>query len=199
VNELPLMEAYLTVQGEGFHQGTPAWFIRLGGCDVGCVWCDTMDSWDASHFDKVSVTDIAASAKDSGAQVVVVTGGEPLMYDLTKLTTALHDQGLQTHAETSGAHPLTGTWDWVTFSPKKFKPPQKEFYQAAQELKVVIFHPQDLEWAEGHAKKMLEGCKLSLQPEWSKKEEISPLILNYIQQNPHWNISMQLHKFLGVR
>ncbi len=195
---LPVMETFYTVQGEGVYTGAPAYFVRLGGCDVGCVWCDVKDSWDASKHPKISTTQIVKEVKKSGARICVVTGGEPAMYDLSLLTSLLQENNIRTHIETSGAYPLTGNWDWVTFSPKKFKEPVQSIYALADELKVVVFHKSDIEWAVKHAKQLNENCKLYLQPEWEKREVIQPLILDFIRTNPDWRISIQTHKYLGV-
>lgn len=195
---LPVMERFYTVQGEGFFAGTPAYFIRLGGCDVGCVWCDVKESWDASAHPKMSVEQLAEDAKASGAPIVVITGGEPTMYDLTELTSALKAKGLRTHIETSGTNELTGSWDWVTFSPKKFKAPVDSIYDQADELKVIVYHKSDLEWSESHASKVQEHCTLFLQAEWDRRDESYTLIMDYIRANSKWRISVQTHKYLGV-
>lgn len=195
---LPVMESFYTIQGEGFYSGTPAYFVRLGGCDVGCVWCDVKESWDASQFDWISVDEVTREAKASGAHVVVITGGEPLMYDLSELTKALNQAGLQANIETSGAYPLTGEWDWICFSPKKFKAPLDEFYNCSHELKVVAFNKSDFTWAEGHAERMTNDAKLFLQPEWSKEKEMTPLIVDFVKQNPRWKISLQTHKYMDI-
>ncbi len=195
---LPVMERFYTVQGEGFFAGTPAYFIRLGGCDVGCVWCDVKESWDASAHPKMSVEQLAEDAKASGAPIVVITGGEPTMYDLTLLTSALKAKGLRTHIETSGTNELTGSWDWVTFSPKKFKAPVDSIYEQADELKVIVYHKSDLEWSESHASRVQEHCTLFLQAEWDRRDESYPLIMDYIRSNTKWRISVQTHKYLGV-
>lgn len=195
---LPLMEAFYTIQGEGAFTGAAAYFIRLGGCDVGCHWCDVKESWEAANHPNTSITDIIAPAGKSGEKVTVITGGEPLMYDLTNLTQGLRQKGLRTHVETSGAYPLSGEWDWICFSPKKFKTPLDEFYAAGHELKVIIFNKSDFAWAEMHAARMNAKAQLFLQPEWSKSNEITPLIVDYVKQNPHWRISLQTHKFLDI-
>ncbi|MEM6380751.1 MAG: 7-carboxy-7-deazaguanine synthase QueE [Bacteroidota bacterium] len=192
------MESFYTIQGEGFFSGTPAYFIRLGGCDVGCVWCDVKESWDASQFDWFSVKEIAKKAKNSGANLVVVTGGEPLMYDLSLLTQELRELELQTNIETSGAYKLTGQWDWVCFSPKKFKAPLDEFYKVSNELKVVLYHKSDFQWSQDHASKMNEDSMLFLQPEWSKEKEMTPLIVDFIKKHPKWKISLQTHKYMDI-
>lgn len=193
---LPLMEAFYTIQGEGYHQGKAAYFIRLGGCDVGCVWCDVKESWDASLFSLRPVEDLANV--DFAARIAVVTGGEPLLHPLGPLCHALHEKGFQTHLETSGTQPLSGNWDWVCLSPKKFKAPLPEVCLHAQELKVVIFHPSDLLWAEQYAAKVSPACRLFLQPEWDRREKVTPLIIDYIKKHPQWEISLQMHKYLGV-
>lgn len=195
---LPVMESFYTIQGEGHYSGTPAYFIRLGGCDVGCHWCDVKESWDASQFEWIHVNDIIHQARQSGAQVVVVTGGEPLMYNLSALTQLLKVHGLQANIETSGAYPITGQWDWICFSPKKFKAPLKEFYQHSHELKVVVYHKSDFKWAQNHSDQMNEKSELYLQPEWSKEKEMTPLIVDFVKQNPKWKISLQTHKYMQI-
>ncbi len=192
------MEHFYTLQGEGFHHGVAAYFIRLGGCDVGCVWCDVKDSWDAESHPQLQVTDIVAKAKEHPARVAVITGGEPAMYDLTSLCQSLHDEGFKTHIETSGAYPLKGNLDWVTVSPKKFKAPIDETLAKADELKVVVFNKHDFDWAEQHAAKVSENCKLYLQPEWDKRDSMTPLIIDYIKQHPQWELSLQTHKYINI-
>ncbi len=194
----PVMESFYTIQGEGFYQGHAAWFIRLGGCDVGCVWCDVKDSWDAEKHPKFSVEDIITPITNTATKIAVITGGEPLMHDCSALTTALHQKGIQTNIETSGAHPLSGTWDWICVSPKKFKAPLPSVLAKANELKVVVFNQSDFDWAEHHAALVPSDCKLYLQPEWSKKEEMTSLIVDYVKANPKWQISNQIHKFINV-
>ena len=194
----PVMEAFATVQGEGAYTGTPSWFLRLGGCDVGCVWCDVKESWDADAHPRVSLETIVQNAIESGRKVVVVTGGEPAMHDLAPLTDALHAAGLRTHIETSGAHPLTGSWDWVTLSPKKFKACRKDVYPLADELKAVVYHRSDMDWAAEHAEKVREDCALYLQPEWDKRDEATFWILSWIATRPGWRISLQTHKYIGI-
>lgn len=196
--ELPLMEDFYTIQGEGFYQGHAAYFIRLGGCDVGCVWCDVKESWDASAHPLVSIEDMVSRAKQSGSEIVVITGGEPAMYNLNELTNALHEAGLKTNIETSGAHPLTGNWDWVCFSPKKFKAPVESIFKQANELKIIIFNNSDFEWAEDFAKKVSPECELFLQPEWSKEKEMVPKIIEYVKTNPKWKVSLQIHKYMNI-
>jgi len=195
---LPLMEDFYTIQGEGFYQGCAAYFIRLGGCDVGCVWCDVKESWDAPAHPVVSVNDMTMRAKNSGANIVVITGGEPALYDLTELTSALKAEGLRTHIETSGAYPLTGTWDWVCFSPKKFKAPHPSILSQSHELKVIVYTKKDFSWAEEFAEKVNTSCKLFLQPEWSREKEMLPLIIEYCKANPQWRISLQVHKYMNI-
>ncbi|HEX5654678.1 MAG TPA: 7-carboxy-7-deazaguanine synthase QueE [Chitinophagaceae bacterium] len=195
---LPIMEHFYTLQGEGFHQGRAAYFIRLGGCDVGCVWCDVKDSWDAGKHPLLAIEDLIAAIKTTAAKLVVITGGEPLMHDLGELTTALKQAGLETNIETSGAYPLSGHWDWICLSPKKFKAPLPEIIPLANELKVVIFHKSDFNWAEKYAAMVSPGCKLYLQPEWDKREEVTPLIIDYIKSHPRWELSLQIHKYIQV-
>ena len=194
----PVMEHFPTLQGEGKFTGSAAYFIRLGGCDVGCHWCDIKDSWPLEGYERMTAAQLAKIALDSGLQMVVVTGGEPAMYDLASLTTALREAGLTVHLETSGAHPITGEWDWITFSPKKFKSPLPSSAGLANELKVVIFHRSDFEFAEQHAQTISEHCELYLQPEWDKSEHMMPLILDYIQAHPKWQLSLQTHKYLNI-
>lgn len=192
------MEHFYTLQGEGMHSGVASYFIRLGGCDVGCVWCDVKDSWDAAKHPKMHASDIAAEAAKHPARVAVITGGEPAMYDLTTLCNALHDKGFKVHIETSGAYPITGNIDWVTLSPKKFKAPVQEALSKANELKVVIYHKSDFAWAIEHAAKVPASCKLYLQPEWGKKDNITPLVIDYILANPQWELSLQTHKYINI-
>ena len=192
------MESFYTIQGEGYHSGKAAYFIRLAGCDVGCVWCDVKESWDAAKHESVNIHKILTAANVSKSRVAVITGGEPLMYDLTELTKQLKKNGFDTHLETSGAYELTGKWDWICLSPKKYKKPTKEIFQRAHELKVVIYNKHDLKWAEKMAEKMEWGCKLFLQPEWSKSSEMLPQIIAYVKNNPHWEISLQVHKFMDI-
>ena len=195
---LPLMEDFYTIQGEGAFQGQAAYFIRLGGCDVGCVWCDVKESWDASAHPVVSVAEMADRAKASGAPVAVITGGEPLMYDLTDLTAALQAAGMRTHLETSGAYPLSGTWDWICLSPKKFKAPHPSVPSHANELKIIVYNRSDFDWAEKHASEVGRNCELFLQPEWSREAEMLPLIIDYVKAHPRWKISLQIHKYMNI-
>ncbi|MCB0699613.1 MAG: radical SAM protein [Chitinophagales bacterium] len=192
------MEHFYTLQGEGFHSGVASYFIRLGGCDVGCVWCDVKDSWDASKHPQMNVDDIVSIASENPARVAVITGGEPAMYDLTALCDALHNAGFQTHIETSGAYPIKGALDWVTVSPKKFKAPVDEALAMADELKVVVFNKHDFDWAEQHATKVPDNCKLYLQPEWDKRDSMTTLIIEYIKQHPQWELSLQTHKYINI-
>ena len=192
------MESFYTIQGEGFHQGRAAYFIRLGGCDVGCHWCDVKESWDVSAHPVVSVEQLAKQTIVHPAEIVVVTGGEPLMHNLDELCKALHKKGKRTHIETSGVYPVTGKWDWICFSPKKFKDPHESGFPLANELKIIIFNKSDFEWAESLAKKVNPACKLYLQPEWSKQKEMLPVMINYVKNNPKWEISLQIHKFMDI-
>lgn len=192
------MEDFYTIQGEGAYQGHAAYFIRLGGCDVGCVWCDVKESWDASAHPIVAVEDMVKKAKESKCKIVVVTGGEPAHYDLTELTAQIHSVGMRTHIETSGAYEISGKWDWVCLSPKKFKKPVQSSYPLADELKVVIYNKSDFQWAEEHAARVSEKCALYLQPEWSKEKEMVPLIVDYVKTHPHWKISLQVHKYMNI-
>ena len=192
------MERFPTLQGEGAWTGHAAWFIRLGGCDVGCAWCDVKDSWPTDAHPKVDVTTLVQEAANSGLPRVVVTGGEPAMHDLGPLTKALREAGLATHLETSGAHPVSGDWDWVTLSPKKFKPCRDEWYNVADELKIVVVNTHDLTWAEEHAIKLPQGTAQFLQPEWDRKEEVMERVIARIQEAPQWRLSLQTHKFIGL-
>ncbi len=195
---LPVMETFYTIQGEGQHVGVPAFFIRLAGCDVGCHWCDVKESWDADLHPKRTVEELVDQVQKSGAKVVVVTGGEPAMHDLTGLTDQLRKAGIRTHIETSGVYPLTGTWDWVTFSPKKFKAPDPSVYPLVNELKAVIFHSSDISWASGFVPLLPSNTALFLQTEWERREANTPVILDFIRANPGWRISIQVHKYIGV-
>ena len=195
---LPVMEHFYTIQGEGFHQGRAAYFIRLGGCDVGCVWCDVKDSWDASKHPLLSVEFLLNEIKKTPAKLIVITGGEPLMHNLDELTYTLQNAGLETNIETSGSSPLSGSWDWICLSPKKFKAPLPKVIPFANELKIVVFNKSDFKWAEEYAAQVAPTCKLYLQPEWSKEKEIIPLMVDYIKTNPKWEMSLQLHKYIGV-
>ena len=194
---LPLMEEFYTIQGEGFHTGTAAYFIRIGGCDVGCHWCDVKESWNAASHPPTAIGLIVENAKKF-ANTVVVTGGEPLMWNMNPITQTLHNQNISIHIETSGAYPLTGKWDWICLSPKKNKLPTQTVYNAANELKVIIHNKHDFIFAEEQAQKVNPNAILFLQPEWSKKDEMTPQIVDYVMQNPKWRISLQTHKFLNI-
>ncbi len=198
---LPVMEHFYTLQGEGYHQGKAAYFVRLGGCDVGCVWCDVKQSWDAQAHPVLTVEEIVGlimSNTGTGKPIVVITGGEPLMHQLDGLTKVLQQRGYPTNIETSGAHPLSGFWDWICLSPKKFKAPLPEVVQQANELKVVIFNSSDFDWAEKYAAMVSSRCKLFLQPEWDKAALVTPMIIEYIKQHPKWELSLQIHKYINV-
>ncbi|HET6528535.1 MAG TPA: 7-carboxy-7-deazaguanine synthase QueE [Balneolaceae bacterium] len=196
--EYPLMEDFYTIQGEGVHSGRPAYFIRTAGCDVNCWWCDVQESWDEDAHPKKSVKKLVQNAKDSGASFAVITGGEPLLHDLDPLTLQLKQAGLKVHIETSGSSPLSGYLDWITLSPKRFKEPLDDIFPYVDELKVVVLTNKDLQWAEKNAQKCPKNTRLLLQPEWEtpKSREI---ILDYVKAHPQWGISLQTHKFLGVR
>ncbi len=198
IAEYPVMESFYTIQGEGYYQGHAAYFIRLGGCDVGCVWCDVKESWDAGKHPHRKVNELIEEVKLHKANLAVITGGEPLLYDLAALTTALHAANIRTNIETSGSSPLSGSWNWICVSPKKFKPALPEVVAKADELKIVIYNRHDLAWAEKYASMTGERCRLYLQPEWSKAAEMLPLIIAYIKENPRWELSVQLHKYINV-
>ncbi len=198
IDLLPVMEQFYSIQGEGFFQGRAAVFIRLGGCDVGCVWCDVKDSWDADSHEKISVAEIVAYTNQFQSDLVVITGGEPLMHNLESLTSQLHSSGKKLNLETSGTHPLTGDWDWICFSPKKFKEPITEIYNVANELKVIVFNQSDFDFAEKYAQLVSSDCKLYLQPEWSNTEKMTPLIIDFVKRNPQWEISLQIHKYMNI-
>jgi len=194
---LPLMEAFYTLQGEGYHKGSAAYFIRIGGCDVGCHWCDVKESWNAELHPPTKIDLIVSEAKKY-SDIVVVTGGEPLMWPMDPLTGALHDKGIQIHIETSGAYSVSGKWDWFCLSPKKNKLPIYGAYKSADELKMIIYNKDDLRFAEEQAQKVNSECKLFLQPEWSKRETVMPLIVDYVLSNPKWKVSLQTHKYLNI-
>lgn len=196
--EYPLMEDFYTIQGEGTHSGRPAYFIRTAGCDVNCWWCDVKESWDEEDHPRESVEDIVRRAEESGAEFVVITGGEPLLHDLDPLTFQLKQAGMRVHIETSGSSPISGYLDWITLSPKRFKEPLDDIFPFVDELKVVVLTAKDLEWAEQNAEKCPENTKLLLQPEWEKEGAVD-LIVEYVKKNPEWGISLQTHKFMGVR
>ncbi len=195
---LPIMEAFYTLQGEGFHTGRPAYFIRLGGCDVGCHWCDVKESWEAADHPLLEVDLIATKAAQQPSRFAVITGGEPVMYPLNKLTDILIKKDFKLAIETSGAYALSGDWHWICLSPKKNKPPLAEYYLKAHELKIIIYNQTDFLWAEEHAAKMNNNCKLYLQVEWSKREKMTPFVIEYVKNNPQWSISTQTHKYLNI-
>jgi 7-carboxy-7-deazaguanine synthase len=194
---LPLMEEFYTIQGEGFHTGKAAYFIRIGGCDVGCHWCDVKESWNAKLHPPTSADSIVANVLKF-ANTVVITGGEPLMWELDYITNALQGNNIKTHIETSGAYKLSGTWDWICLSPKKTKLPLTEIYSKCHELKVIVFNKNDFKFAEEQAAKVGESCELFLQPEWSNREKMMPLIVDYVMKNPKWKVSLQTHKYLNI-
>ena len=195
---LPLMEQFYTIQGEGFNTGKAAYFIRLGGCDVGCHWCDVKESWDASIHPLTKTEEVLKNVLEYNAKSVVVTGGEPLMYNLTQLTNQLKEKNIETFIETSGAYKLTGRWDWICLSPKKTMAPLQEVYDKAHELKIIVYNKHDFIWAEEEAKKVNSKCYLFLQPEWSKHAEITQLIVEYVKNNPKWMVSLQTHKYMNI-
>ncbi len=196
--QLPVMEAFYTIQGEGRFTGYPAYFIRLGGCDVGCVWCDVKDSWEAGKWPILSIEEIVKQAMRYPGRLAVITGGEPMLYDLGPLTRLLKSKGFSTNVETSGAHPYSGEFDWVCFSPKKFKKPHPSIYQKADELKVVVYHSSDFDFAEEYAAMVGEACELRLQPEWSRAERFTPEVIDFVKNHPKWKISLQTHKFMDI-
>ncbi len=194
---LPLMEAFYTIQGEGYHKGSAAYFIRVGGCDVGCHWCDVKESWDSNLHPPTATQSIVDTASNY-SNIIVVTGGEPLMWNLTPLTQSLHQKGIKTHIETSGAYPLTGNWDWICLSPKKNKLPLPEVYKKANELKIIVYNRDDFKFAEAQAKKVNQNCVLYLQPEWSNREKMIPLIVDFVMKNSKWKVSLQTHKYMNI-
>ncbi len=194
---LPLMEAFYSIQGEGFHKGKASYFIRIGGCDVGCHWCDVKESWDAKEHPLASTKEIVKNSLEY-SEMVVVTGGEPLMWDMSILTKELKENNKKIHIETSGAYNLTGNWDWICLSPKKQMKPVDEIYKKADELKVIIYNNDDFKFAEDQAKKISSKAHLFLQPEWENREKMMPIIVNYVKKNPRWKISLQTHKYLGI-
>lgn len=197
-SSLPVMESFYTIQGEGHNQGMAAYFVRLGGCDVGCVWCDVKESWPVEAHPQVPIQSIVSEAVESGARRVVITGGEPSLYDLSELCTALRQAGLQVWIETAGTNPLLGTFDWICISPKKFKAVLPENLVLADELKIVIYHKSDFEWAEAHRAYLKPTCKLYLQPEWSKSAEMLPFMIDYVKLRTEWGLSLQTHKFMNI-
>jgi len=194
---LPLMEAFYSIQGEGFHKGKASYFIRIGGCDVGCHWCDVKESWDAQEHPLISTKNIVKNSLEY-SEMVVVTGGEPLMWDMTNLTRELRENNKKIHIETSGAYELTGNWDWICLSPKKQMKPVDEIYKKADELKVIIYNNDDFKFAEDQAKKISSKAHLFLQPEWENREKMIPIMVDYIKKNPKWKISLQTHKYLNI-
>ncbi|MCH2235487.1 MAG: 7-carboxy-7-deazaguanine synthase QueE [Crocinitomicaceae bacterium] len=197
--KLPIMEMFYSLQGEGFHSGKPAFFIRLAGCDVGCVWCDVKESWNAGDHEELSIDHIISEVEKAKADFVVITGGEPAMYDLNNLTNQLHNIGCYIAIETSGAYELNGTFDWVCLSPKKFKPPTISNYKLAQELKVIVLNKHDLSWCEEQRSLVKnKDCKFFLQPEWDKQEIMLPLIIDYVKSNTMWQVSLQTHKYMNI-
>lgn len=197
-DSLPVMEHFYTIQGEGMHSGVAAYFIRLAGCDVGCHWCDVKDSWNADIHPVMPINELVKHVKKSGAPIVVITGGEPAMHNLSGLTRQLKILDMATHIETSGAYSITGKFDWICLSPKKRKPPLKESLNLADELKVVVYNKDDFAWAEKNAAQVSEKCRLLLQPEWSKAEKMTPLIVEYVKKHPRWQISLQTHKYMNI-
>jgi organic radical activating enzyme len=196
--KLPVMEEFYTLQGEGNNMGKAAYFIRIGGCDVGCSWCDSKESWNEKMFPPVDIEEVIKNAKSNKAITVVVTGGEPSLYPLDMLTNRLKEEGITTMVETSGAHQLSGNWDWICLSPKKYSPPKGDIYDRADELKVIIQNPADIEWAELNAEHVNKNAVLYLQPEWSVANKIMPVLTDYIMKNPQWRMSLQSHKYMGI-
>jgi organic radical activating enzyme len=195
---LPVMEHFYTLQGEGAFTGYAAYFIRLGGCDVGCTWCDVKESWDINAHPKMSIDAIADLTQNSGTKIAVITGGEPTMHDLTALTQAIQNLQIRTHIETSGTNPISGDWDWICFSPKRFKKPLEMYFELSDELKVVIAHKNDLRWAKEFEAKMHKNCKLYIQPEWDNRNEMTNLCIDFIKENPNWSLSLQTHKYIDI-
>lgn len=195
---LPLMEEFYTIQGEGYNTGKAAYFIRIGGCDVGCHWCDVKESWDANLHPLTKAEQVIENVLSFNAKSVVVTGGEPLIYNLNYLTTLLQEKNIETFIETSGAYNLSGYWNWICLSPKKTMTPKEEVYKMANELKIIVYNTNDFKWAEEQAGKVGEKCYLYLQPEWSKRDQLTPQIIEYVKQNPKWMISLQTHKYMNI-
>ena len=195
--ELPLMEAFYTIQGEGFHKGSAAYFIRIGGCDVGCHWCDVKESWNPLIHPTTEISKISSDAKQK-SDIIVITGGEPLIYNMGPLTNLLINNKMKTHLETSGAYPLSGKWNWICLSPKKNKLPLEGIYSKANELKIIVYNLDDLKFAEDQSMKVNKNCLLYLQPEWSKRDKIMPIIVDYAMNNPKWRVSLQTHKYLNI-
>jgi organic radical activating enzyme len=192
------MEHFYTLQGEGAFTGYAAYFIRLGGCDVGCTWCDVKESWDKEAHPKMSIDAIADLTQNSGTKIAVITGGEPTMHDLTTLTQSIQNLQIRTHIETSGTNPISGDWDWICFSPKRFKKPLEMYFELSHELKVVIAHKNDLRWAKEFEAKMHKNCKLYIQPEWDNRQEMTNLCIDFIKENPNWSLSLQTHKYIDI-
>ena len=198
IKSYPVMESFLSIQGEGGHQGKTAHFIRLAGCDVGCPWCDVPESWEAADHETRTILELSKEVKESPAPFVVVTGGEPAMHNLTYLTEVIHEHKRKSHIETSGAYPLSGRWDWICVSPKRFKKPLDSVLVQAHEIKVVIAHRNDLRWAQKFADAGNEGTRYFLQPEWSVVDEVMPQILSFMNEHPKWELSLQIHKYIGL-
>lgn len=198
MQKYPIMESFYTIQGEGNFSGTAAYFIRFGGCDVGCVWCDVKESWPMEGHPEKTDHELVKETVHSGSRMAVITGGEPLIYNLDNLCKQLKENQIRTHIETSGAYELSGQWDWICLSPKKFLKPKEGICEKAHELKIIIFNKSDFKWAEEYAQKVNSGCKLYLQPEFSKEKEMLPLIIDYVKANPQWNISLQIHKIMNI-
>ena len=197
-NSVPVMEHFYTLQGEGAYTGNAAYFVRLGGCDVGCVCCDVKESWDINAHPQITIQNIVSFINDAKSPIAVITGGEPLMHNLDALTESIQSKGIRTHIETSASHPLSGNWDWICVSPKKFKAPLPEILIKANELKVIIFNKSDFEWAEKHASMVGNNCQLFLQPEWDQQSKMLQLIIDYVKQNPKWKIGLQTHKWMQI-
>lgn len=196
--QIPVMEHFYTLQGEGVYSGQAAYFIRLAGCDVGCHWCDVKDSWTVSAEQLMDIDTLVGMAAGHPSRLAVITGGEPLMYDLGPLTAALHQKGFRVHLETSGAYPLSGNFDWICLSPKKFKPPLEEILPLAHELKIIIFNTSDFSWAKQYASKVSPGCRLLVQPEWDKLQKLMPAVIRFVKDHPQWQLSLQTHKYLDI-
>lgn len=194
----PVMEHFYTLQGEGYWSGHAAYFIRLAGCDVGCTWCDVKESWDETNHSSFSIEEIKTWLENCPASIVVITGGEPTLYHLEALTSMIKSMGKRTHIETSGTNELTGIWDWITFSPKRFKKPIEEYLQCSNELKVIVAHKNDLRWALEFEPKLSANTRLFIQPEWEVRTEMEPLCIQFVKENPRWNLSLQTHKYLGI-
>ena len=196
--QYPVMEHFYTLQGEGNFTGQAAYFIRLGGCDVGCVWCDVKESWDASKHPQMHIDDLLKAISLTPAKIVVITGGEPLLHQLDELCQALNENGLRTHIETSGSSPLSGQWHWICLSPKKFKPALAEVIAVADELKIIVFNKSDFEWAQQFEKQAKSTCKLYLQPEWDQQEKMLPMLVDFVKAHPNWQVSLQTHKYMQI-